>query len=427
MTRTLPIEERALLRALAKRQAETAALPVMRGREKLWTDTNDCVPGARPPFAIESWTLYRDFMPDTLLQCASETGRRLERALLRNIRHHEVFNDDHVCPDSFDIPWRVWCDEFGVDIKVERAMDAEGFATGYHFDPPIKDLSGGFGGVRPARFGVDRDGTMAEKAFLEELFGDILPVRVRGDAFGNGSLTQRAVWLMSMEKFFMAMHDCPDALHALMGMLRDNVKRMSLWAEAEGLLTPNNGNQCTCGTCLNFTTKLPRQPFDGRTRLSDMWLRLDSQETVGVSPAMFHEFCFPYYAGLAAMFGFVYWGCCEPADPIWEMSLSKLPNLRAVSISRWANQAFMAEALAGRDIVYSFKPDPNLLSLHHGLDEPAWRAHIRATLEAATRHNLPLEFVVRDVYTLKGNLAKARRAVELANAEIDRFYGPRSW
>ena len=424
MAYSLPVEERTYLRELAKRQAEIAALPVMQARKKLWTDTNDCVPGARPPFALESWTFDRDFMPESLLRCKSDTGRWLERTFLRNIRHHEIFNDDHVCPDTLDIGWHVWCDEFGVEIKVERVKDAEGITTGYHFDSPIKDLRNGLGDVRPARFGVNRESTMEQKAFLEETFGDILPVRVRGDAFGNGSLTQRVVWLMSMENFFMAMYDCPDTLHEVMGMVRDNAKRMALWAEEEGLLTLNTGNQCTCGTCFNFTTKLPREPFSGKVKLSDTWLREDSQETVGVSPELFHEFCFPYYADLASLYGFVYWGCCEPADTIWEMSLSKLPNLRAVSISRWASEEYMAEAFAGRNIVFSRKPDPNLFSLHYDLDEAAWRAHIRATLEACTKHNVPCEFVVRDVYSMKGNLMKTRRAVELANEEIDRFYGP---
>ena len=421
----VPAEERARLRELAKRQAEIAALPVMRAREKIWTRVNDCVPGARPPFVMESWTFDRDFMPGSLLQCKSATGRWIEGTLLRNIRHHEILNDDHVCPATFDIGWHVWCDEFGVEIKTERAVDAEGHATGYHFDSPIKDLRDGLGAVRPARFGLNRESTLKQKEFLEELFGGALPVDIRGDAFGNGSLTQRVVWLMSMEKFFMAMYDCPDKLHEVMAMLRDNAKRIALWAEAEGLLTLNNGNQCTCGTCFNFTTKLPRQPFDGKVKLSDMWLRLDSQETVGVSPELFHEFCHPYYADLASMYGFVYWGCCEPADTIWEMSLSKLPNLRAVSISRCAGKEYMAEALAGRDIVFSYKPDPNIFSLQHDLDEAAWRAELRSVLQAVTKRNVPLEFVVRDVYTMKGNLPKTRRAVEIANEEIDRYYGPR--
>jgi len=32
--------------------------------------------------------------------------------------------------------------------------------------------------------------------------------------------------------------------------------------------------------------------------------------------------------------------------------------------------------------------------------------------------------VVRDVYSMHGNLAKSRRAVEIAQREIDRVYAP---
>ena len=35
-------------------------------------------PGARPPFAIESWTFDRDFMPASIFQCKSDCGRRYE-------------------------------------------------------------------------------------------------------------------------------------------------------------------------------------------------------------------------------------------------------------------------------------------------------------------------------------------------------------
>ncbi len=423
MPYTLPETERVHLRGLAKRQAEIAALPVMAQRRKLWTDMNDARPGARPPFAIETWTFDRDFMPESIYHCISELGRRLENGFLRNIRHHEILNDDHVCPDTIDMGWHVWCDEFGIEIHTEYRKDAEGVVTGYHFDCPITDLNDGFDMVKPATFGVDREGTREEKAFLEETFGDIMPVVLRSGTYGNNGLTQRLMRLMSMETFFMAMYDCPEKLHALLALLRDNAMRMARWAEEEGLLELNNGNQCTCGTCFNFTTLLPKRAVTpGQVRLSDMWTGMDSQETVGVSPELFHEFCFPYYRDLAEMFGLVYWGCCEPADPLWETSLCKLPNLKAVSISRWADQRYMAEALAGKGIVFSRKPDPNLLGVDVVLDEEAWAAEIRETLEITAGKNIPLEFVVRDVYSMHGNLEKPRRAVEIARREIDKFY-----
>lgn len=421
---TLPAEEIRYLRGLAARMAEIAALPVMAERRRMWTDMNDARPGARPPFVIETWTFDRDFMPESIYQCKSDYGRHLERMLLRHIRHHEILDDDHVCPSTLDMGWHVWGDEFGINIPVQRVKDSEGYVTGYHLDHPIKDLDrDGYAMVKPATFGVDREGTAAEKAFLEETFGDILPVTLRSGTYGNCYLTQRLLRLMSQDVMFMAIYDCPDKLRALLGLLRDNAKRMSLWAEKEGLLVLNNENQCTCGTCFNFTTLLPKRPVaPGQVKLKDMWGSMDSQETVGVSPQVFHDLFFPYYADLAEMFGLVYWGCCEPADPIWESSLSKLPNLKAVSISRWANQAFMAEALDGTGIVFSRKPNPNLLGLDVTLDEEAWAREIRSTLELTSKRNIPTEFVVRDVYTMHRNLGKARRAVEIARREIDRFY-----
>jgi len=424
-TYVLPQDERDFLRELAQRQAEIAALPVMAERSQLWTSMNDAVPRARPPFAIETWTFARDFMPATIFRCKSDLGRQLENGFLYHIRHHEILNDDHVCPNTLDMGWHVWQNEFGIEIKTEYVNDSEGVETGYHFDCPIKDLNDGFDMVKPATFGVDREATMAYKAFLEETFGDILPVAIRSGTYGNNSITQRLMRLMSMETFFMAMYDCPDKLHDLLAMLRDNAIRMSLWAEAEGLLVLNNGNQCTCGTCFNFTTLLPKgESTPGQVRLADMWAVMDSQETVGVSPELFHEQIFPHYAKLAELFGLVYWGCCEPADPLWEKSISKLPNLKAVSISRWADQNYMAEALEGKGIVFSRKPDPNLLGVHPELDEDAWAAEIRSTLDAVAGKDVPLEFVVRDVYSMHGNLNKARRAVEIARSEIDKVYGP---
>ncbi len=54
------------------------------------------------------------------------------------------------------------------------------------------------------------------------------------------------------------------------------------------------------------------------------------------------------------------------------------------------------------------------------LDEDAWAGHIRESLEAA--RGVFMEFIVRDVYTVHGNLGEARRAVQIARTEIARHY-----
>ena len=418
----LPERERTILRDLARRQAEYAALPIMEQRKQMWYGLNDGLANARPPVIVETWTFDRDFFPKGVFQCTSEVGRAIERQLLRNTRNHESIDDDKVIPDTFDMGWSVEIDEMGVPIETERVKDADGIETGYRFLHPIQDLARDLHILKPATCRVDREQTMARKAFLEDLLGDLLPVRIRTGTYGHTGLTQRVVRLMGMESYLMAMYDTPDHVHALMAFLRDNALRTMRWAEAEGLLQLNNGNQDSFGSSYNFTTRLPAPDYDGgAVRLCDMWGASDSQETVGISPRMFHEFCFPYYRDVCEPVGLLYYGCCEPAHPFWD-DLSQLPHLKKVSISRWCDQQFMGDALRGTEIVFSRKPNPNFLSVDVKLDEEAWAAHIRETLEAT--RGVFVEFIVRDVYTVHGDLNNARRAVEVARREIDHFYRP---
>jgi hypothetical protein len=205
-----------------------------------------------------------------------------------------------------------------------------------------------------------------------------------------------------------------------MAYLRDNALRVMRWAEQNDLLRVNNANQASFGSSFNFTTRLPAPGYHApAARLADMWGAANSQETVGVSPQMYHEFVFPYYRDACQPFGLLYYGCCEPAHPFWD-DIRQLPHLKKVSISRWCDQRMMAEALRGTDIVFSRKPDPNFLSLDSTLNEQAWAAHVRETLEAT--RGVFVEFIVRDVYTVHGNLNNPRRCVQIAREQIDRYH-----
>jgi hypothetical protein len=417
----LPAAERAYLRTLALQQAAYASLPLMVKRRQMWYDLNDARCGVRPPVIIETWTFDRDFLPDRLLRCATSAGRDIERQLLRNIRNHELINDDKVIPDFFEMGWFIEIDEFGIGAtETEVVKDAQDIETGYRFKHPIHDLERDLPRLKSATFCVDRPRTLARQAFLSDLFGDILRVEIHTGSSLVTFLTHRVIELMGMERFFTAMYDCPYALHHLMAYLRDNALSNLHWLEAEGLLRLNNANQYSFGSSYNFTKRLPQPGYDGGfVRLCDWWGSTNSQETVGVSPAMYREFCFPYYRDVCKPMGLVYYGCCEPAHPFWN-EISCYPHLKKVSISRWCNQKFMGDALRGSEIVFSRKPDPNFLSVDDRLNEDAWAAHIRETLQAT--RGVFLEFIIRDVYTVHGNLDNARRAIEIAWREIDRFW-----
>ncbi len=67
----------------------------------MWYDLNGGNADARPPIIVETWTFDRDFMPEDVWQCVSAAVRNIERQLLRNIRNHELIDDDKMMPDTF--------------------------------------------------------------------------------------------------------------------------------------------------------------------------------------------------------------------------------------------------------------------------------------------------------------------------------------
>jgi hypothetical protein len=146
--------------------------------------------------------------------------------------------------------------------------------------------------------------------------------------------------------------------------------------------------------------------------MKDLWLLLESQESVGVGPAHFEEFIFPYQADIAKEFGRVYYGCCEQLHSRLHV-VKRLPNLARISVSPWADEEFMAREI-GRDYVYSRKPSPALISMGT-FDEAVIRADLRRTLTLAK--DCRLEIIMKDLYTLNGDPTRLPRWVQLVKEE----------
>jgi hypothetical protein len=416
----IPSEERKYLRELSKKQAEYASLPVMEKRKRLWYDLNDAVPGALPPVIAETWTFDGDFLPARIFRCTTEPAKSIEYQLLRNIRNYELLNDDKVMPDFFEINWFMEINEFGIPVEREVRRNKEGYELGFQYVHPIKNLKEDFHLLDRAVCKVDKKKTFAWKAFLEDLFGDMLPVVIRTNNIECTSLTNRVIQLMGMESFYTHMLTDPDEVHRLMTYLTDNAIYIYQWMETEGLLLVNNGNQDSFGSSYNFTTRLPSSGYTGGpARLCDFWGNTNAEETVGISPELFKEFCLPYYIRVCEPFGLIYYGCCEAVDPIWE-SVKRIPHLKKVSVSAWCDQQIMGEALRDSEIVFSRKADPRFVGVDIKLNEESWKAYIRETLKET--HNVFTEFIFRDVYTLHGNLGKMRRAIDLTRLEIARHF-----
>ncbi len=397
--------EKKHLRELAKRQREYANLPVMAERTRLWILHNR-LQGERPMVVMEEGTFLGELLPPP--QCESPAAAMIERQLAHSIAVHERIDDDKVIPDFFDVGLSIDVTWFGHTPK--RTVASEGL--GFHVTPLIEQIGRDFDKLGPSVFRFDAEHTDRFADAVNETIGDILPIRRKNHinhwCFG---ITQHMVNLMGMENMLCAMMDEPEEFHRLMRFITDELLRFLRWQQENGLLPLNNGNDYMGSGSYCFFDGPLGEPVCGPVRSVDLWGHLNSQESVGISARMYREMIFPYYAELAAQFGLLYYGCCEPVNAIWDDCLSHLPNLRKVSISPWCDEDFMAQRLAGSRTIYSRKPSPNFIGVHPALDADAFRAHIRKTADLTK--GCKTEYIFRDIYTLSGNPGKVKEAVRI--------------
>lgn len=398
-------EEKAYLRELARLQLEYAHLPIMEERKRLWYLHNS-LKGERPMIVMEEDTFLKELMPP--LRYETYFARIMEAQLLCNIIVHERISDDKVIPDHFNIFVKIDSEQFGLSLK--RNVPKSGI--GYHVDRVINDLEENITKLKPSTYYYNHEYTNKLKDCVEETIGDILPIQMKNSvnywAFG---ITQKIVDIMGMENMLLSMMDTPDLFHQLMKFITDDLIRFLRWQEENDLLFVNNGNDYMGSGSFCFTHELPRSDSSDAVKSTDLWGHINSQESVGISPGMYKEFMYPYYAKIAEQFGLVYYGCCEPVHDIWDNCLQYLPNLRKISISDWCNEEIMAERLSDSTVIYSRKPSPNYIGVGKELDEEAFRQYIQKTIDLT--RNCKVEFIFRDIYSLNGNIEKVKRAVDI--------------
>jgi len=401
-------KDREILRGLAAHQLELANAPAMQAKIQDWQALNN-FRMRRPMVYLEMGTFSHEVIPQRM-RCEGDEARGIERAILNNTLQSELFDDDFVVPDYFPMGWHADFNLFGMDSKRAHAHDADGGETlGHQFIHSISDLEEDWEKLGHSTWSFDRESTLQWKVLVEDVLGDILPVRMVGHGLYSVP-TQKIVHIMGMEAMFMNMMDYPELFGQMMQRAADETIAYFRFLESEKLLLPTTHREHVGQGSFCFTEELPGEvPADG-LKTTDVWGFMDSQETVGLNPDLYGELVWPYYKQIASEYGLFSYGCCEPVNSIWEY-LSPMENLRKVSISPWCDQQFMGEALRGRKTIFHRKPSPNYLGVDVHLDEDAFRAHIMETVKAAD--GCALEITQRDVYTIHHNEAKARRYVEI--------------
>lgn len=410
------------LRRLASRWMEHASDPVMAERRRQWQAVKDL--RAEKPMILVETCMLTDYIGRNELICEDPYVRNIEKSLYEIVRHADEIGDDIVVDPYFRIPWVLEISDYGVPIEAHHAVTSSGSDLGYSFNFGVQSENDARK-LHVRTRGVDRRESLHQKDLLEDIFGDILPVRLGGyDHFdpdpgyrpwlGNlyGGLTMDLFKLIGNDNLLTWVYDNPGLLHAIMTVIREDRKAHFRFMEKEGLLYQNTDTWMPCPGSYGFVSDLPQLDHNGKVRLQDCWCWTESQESAPISPTMFEEFFLPAIAEVTRPFGLTYYGCCEGLHDRFPRIAKAIPNLRAVSVSGWSDLARMGEML-GRKYVYSRKPTPAYISGAH----PDWellKKDVKDTLSAAK--DCSLEFCFRDIYTIDGDRSRLSQWVRMTRA-----------
>lgn len=419
-------KDRAVIRELAAKRMEFASLPVMQERKRLWKAVHD-LKAERPVILFETdW--IEGFVEDREILCEDPFLRSVERSMRITLRHAEELGDDIVIEPYYRLGWRMAFSDYGVPVEIRSAVCPEP-SIAYSFSFPIaapEDINK----LRNRTIAVDREETLRRKETLEDVMGDILPMKVGnydpfvyefdvgefGDLGFNGNFFFGLTWqlyrFIGNQGLLYWVYDAPEAIHKLMSYMLDDRIAVFDYLEQEGLLALNTDNQMAGPRSYGYVSDLPESNGHEKVTLKDLWGWAESQEFESVSPDMYKEFVLPYLAKLSERFGLVYYGCCERVDDRLAMIMDAIPNLRSVSVSGWSDFAKVAEML-GIDYVYSRKPVPANISGPN----PDWNAleeDMKKTYDVARDCNV--EILYRDVYTTNGDRSRLGQWVDMTKA-----------
>lgn len=384
-----------IIRELAGRVAQIAALPVQEEKRALWRKLNAKKP-ARPMVMIDQvcWN-EMNIGGELTLRCTDAECRGYEEFLRRQLFQWVHFPVDMVMESFVRVPKAINNTYFGLQVKEEIAVSDPANAVVAHKFENQFQTEADLEKIRMPMVSHDTEETVRRLAVAHELFDGLLEVRPWG-ADPYLSLWDPISMWMGMEHALYAMVDKPEFMHRIAARLTDGYLCMLDQLEAQGLLSePQSLIHCTGA----YTDELPAAGYNPqKPRTQDRWMFGLAQMFSSVSPDMFKEFEVDYTKRIAARFGLVYYGCCDPLDGKMA-EVRQIPNVRKVSMSPWVDEERGAREI-GTDYVYSRKPNPALVAWDH-FDAERVRLDLLATREACDRHGCPLEYILKDISTVR--------------------------
>ncbi len=401
-----------IIRGLAERYAEIAALPIMDERRDLWRRHNSLE--RTRPLVYMRWLAAWQEHPESQLQCTDPFWQGHERVLRQGIVQEWVADDYVIEPwitqrASTQMPEH---GPWGVPYNRIRPKEPGG---AWLYDPPLKQFEDIERLAEPHHV-IDEDATARNIERLRGAVGDILTVNVdRSPAYTiwRADLSTDLAYLRGLEQIMWDMADNPKWLHRLLSHMSEGVQRVQQEAEDAGDWSLSAHQNQAQPYSLELDDPAPNS---GPVKREDLWVFCAAQEFALISPPMHDEFMFQYQLPILKHFGLVAYGCCEDLTEKMDM-LRQLPNLRRIAVVPMADVAKSAE-LIGTDYVFSWRPNPADV-MCCGFDREKIRRIIREGMEAA--RGCIVDITLKDVQTIEHEPWRLREWVEMVREIGDEY------
>jgi len=386
-----------ILRRLASELADYAALPVHAEKARLWQELND-LRSSRPMVWINEIPWHEMNVDDELtLQTTDPWAQDQERDLRRTLYQWRHLPGDMILSDHLVCPLAIHSTDFGIveDVDVARTDDANDIVS-REFHIQIRDVDD-LEKIRMPQVTHNEAATEFRYRAMCEVYEGILPVRKTGQTHIWYTPWDYLIRWWGVEEAMLDLVGRPDLVHAGVDRMVDAWMVELDQFEAQDLLSLDANNTRIGSGGYGYTEALPGKPFDpDHVRAHNMWGCSNAQIFSEVSPQMRWEFAVEHDMRWLTRWGMTYYGCCEPLDKSIDV-IRRIPNLRKISTTPWADTARMVEQV-GTDYVLSRKPNPAVFATDEWHPDRA-RRELRDFLEQA--RGCHVELIMKDISTVR--------------------------
>ncbi len=392
----IPEKDLQVLRGLAEKLAAIAKLPVQKEKARLWSKVND-LKSERPMVLISEVPWHEMNVNNELtLQSMDPWARKQELDLRLTLYTWQHMPADMTVNEYLTCPLVVHSTGFGIEENVDVVeTDKESSVVSRHFKVQIakdEDLKK----IKLPVVTYDKEQTDKNYKVMCEVYKDILPVKKTGVQHIWYTPWDFLVRWYGIQEAMIDMLDRPDFVNAAVARVAESCMAELEQYEKLNLLSLGNARRTGSGG-YGYTEELPGENYDPNcVRPHNMWGCSNAQIFSEVSPEMHWEFALKHDIPWLQKWGRNYYGCCEPLDRKIDI-LKRIPNLRKISVSPWANKERALQNIGG-DYVISYKINPATLAGDTWNIETAVK-EVREVLERADK-KCHIEFIIKDISTV---------------------------